>query len=86
MLRKLLQLNKASIVNEIMQLYRFVVDKYAERAVPMLDGELLESHLILLMQDIYQHTNSFQSVVNDDEGIILVMTMLRVATQIVVRA
>lgn len=86
MLRKLLQLNKASIVNEIMQLYRFVVDKYAERAVAMPNGDLLESHLIFLMQDIYQHTNCFKSVVNDDEGIILVMTMLRVATQIVVRS
>lgn len=80
MLRRLLSLGKASIVNELMQLYRFVVDKYAERAVMMPNSELLESHLIELMRDIYQHTNKFSSVVGDDEGIILVITMLRVLT------
>lgn len=39
MMRRLLKMGKPSIVNEVLQLYRFIVDKYSEKhPMPMQDN------------------------------------------------
>lgn len=53
----------------------------------MSTGQSLVAYLIQLMMDMYQNElQQFKAVVTNDEGIILVMTMLRILTQIAVRA
>lgn len=87
MMRRLLSHGKPSIVNEVMQLYRFIVDKYSDKQINMSTGGTLVGYLIQLMMDMYNNElQQFKAVVTNDEGTILVMTMLRILTQIVVRA
>jgi len=38
MLRRFLAMGKPSIVNEVLQLYRFIVDKYSQITLIMPDG------------------------------------------------
>ena len=88
MMRKLMASGKPSIVNEVMQLYRFIVDKYSTLDCPkMADGTTVMECLCLLVREMFAgELGQLKKVVGSDEGTILVQTILRILTQICVRA
>ena len=75
------------MVNEILQLYRFIVDKYSSMNIQMEDGsgQSIVGHLIRLMIDIHADLEDLKDVSEHTEGNIVVMSILRIITQIVVR-
>ena len=80
-------MKKANMVNEILQLYRFIVDKYSSLNIQMEDGsgQSIVGHLVRLMIDIHADLDGFKGVSEHTEGNIVVMSILRIMTQIVVR-
>ena len=78
---------KPSIVTEVMQLYRFIVDKYSTMECKMPDGSTVMETLCQLLREMFNgELGQLKKVIGSDEGTILVQTILRILTQIVVRA
>ncbi len=80
-------MRRANMVNEVLQLYRFIVDKYSSINIQMEDGsgQSIIGHLVRLMIEIHSELDGFKGVSEHSEGNIVVMSVLRIMTQIVVR-
>jgi hypothetical protein len=89
MLKKLFEMNKAEIVNEMLELYRFIVDKYSCMNLLMPNGEQsVIAYLVSEMNFMFTNLRTWrceQEAERPREEVLVVQTILRIMLQIVVR-
>jgi len=87
MLRSMFAINQCEIVNEVLELFRFIVDKYSSNDIMMDSNTSVVQYIINLMREIFNSIQCFtgdQSLEAPREQVIGVQTILRIMLQIVV--
>ena len=74
LLKKLLVMRRTNIINEVLQLYRLIVDNYSQMNINLEDGsgQSIIGSLILLLIEITKELGGFQGVSEHTEGNIVV--------------